>query len=108
MKGDAEVGVVASVLDRLLDLEPKSSRDVPPTRAQSVEEFRRSVLRDLDNLLNSRNTFTDLPADFAEAGQSVLTYGLPDFSALTVWSRNPNDETSLTRNRRGCGSRLKR
>ena len=75
-----------SVFDRLIDLEPKSPRDQLATRAASVREFRRAVERDLDDLLNSRNTFADLSPDFAEAGQSVLTYGLPDISAFAISS----------------------
>jgi type VI secretion system protein ImpF len=83
---DHEVRVVPSVLDRLIDLEPKNQRDVLPTRAESVRALRRAVQRDLDNLLNSRNTFADLSPDFDEVGQSVLTYGLPDFSTLMLGS----------------------
>ena len=87
MKGvDHEIRVLPSVLDRLIDLEPKSHRDVLTTRTESVRELRHAVQRDLDNLLNSRNTFFDLPPDFAESGQSVLTYGLPDFSAFAISS----------------------
>lgn len=81
---DHEIRVVPSVLDRLIDLEPSASRDVLPTRAETVRQFRRSVQRDLDHLLNSRNTFTDLAADLAEARQSILTYGLPDLSTLAA------------------------
>lgn len=79
-----EIRVVPSLLDRLLDLEPASHRDVLPTRAESVRELHRAVQRDLDNLLNARNAFFDLPSDFTECGQSVLTYGLPDFAAMTI------------------------
>jgi type VI secretion system protein ImpF len=88
---DHEIRVVPSVLDRLIDLEPKSSRDVLPTRAESVRALRRAVKDDLDSLLNSRNSFYDLPADFAEARQSVLTYGLPDLSALNIFSPRDRD-----------------
>jgi type VI secretion system protein ImpF len=90
---DHEIRHVGSVLDRLIDLEPKSHRDVLPTRAESVRALHRAVQRDLDNLLNSRNTFVDLSPDFVEAGQSVLTYGLPDFSALMISS--PRDQNRL-------------
>lgn len=96
VRGEGEVWVVPSVLDRLLDEEPKSARDVPPTRAESVRDFRRAVLRDLDNLLNSRNTFFDLSQDFVEAGQSALTYGLPDLSDLAVWSYEEGDNKVKT------------
>jgi len=78
--------VVPSVLDRLIDLEPKNQRDAAASRSETVRDLRAAVQRDLDNLLNSRNTFADLSADFTEAGQSVLTYGLPDFSAMALSS----------------------
>jgi type VI secretion system protein ImpF len=90
---DYEVRVTPSLLDRLLDLDPKSSRDVVTSRAESVRELKRAVQRDLEILLNSRNPYTDLPHAFVEAGQSVLTYGLPDFSALNVAS--PVDQNRL-------------
>ena len=90
---DHEIRVVPSVFDRLIDLDPKNSHDVIPSRAESVRDLRRAVQRDLENLLNSRNTFSDLSLEFAEAGQSVLTYGLPDFSAMNIGS--PRDQNRL-------------
>lgn len=85
-RADYDVRVTPSVLDRLLDLDPKNSRDAATSRAESVRELKRAVQRDLENLLNARNPYSDLPAAFAEAGQSVITYGLPDFSSLNVVS----------------------
>ncbi len=70
------------MLDRLIDTDPSSTRDVLPTRAETVRELRRSVTRDLDNLLNSRNTFSDLSPDFVEVGRSVIAFGLPDLSSF--------------------------
>ena len=78
MPADYDVRVTASLLDRLIDLDPRSSRDVEPSRAESVRELKRSVQRDLESLLNARNPYADLPPSFTEAWQSVLTYGLPD------------------------------
>jgi type VI secretion system protein ImpF len=82
---------VLSVFDRLIDEDPKSTRDVLATRAETVRELRRTVTRDLDALLNTRNTFSDLSPDFTEVGLSVLTYGLPDLSSFgqsnNDWSR---------------------
>jgi type VI secretion system protein ImpF len=92
-KSDYDVRVTPSLLDRLIDLDYKSSRDAMPSRAESVRELKRAVQRDLENLLNSRNPYSDLPAAFVEAGQSVVAYGLPDFSALNV--SNPNDQHRL-------------
>jgi type VI secretion system protein ImpF len=92
-KSDYDVRVTPSVLDRLLDSDYKNSRDVAVSRGESVRELRQAVQRDLENLLNSRNSYSDLPVAFVEAGQSVMTYGLPDFSALNV--ANPNDQHRL-------------
>ena len=92
-KSDYDVRVTPSVLDRLLDSDHKSLRDPVVSRAESVRELRLAVQRDLESLLNSRNPYSDLPAAFAEAGQSVITYGLPDFSALNV--ANTNDQHRL-------------
>jgi type VI secretion system protein ImpF len=90
---DYEIRVVPSVLDRLIDLDPRSSRDESSTRAQSVRELRRVVERDLENLLNTRNSFADLAPGFTEIGQSILTFGLPDFSAAHL--NSPRDQARL-------------
>ena len=81
-KDDHDVRVTPSLLDRLLGTEP-----------QKVEEAKASVRRDLESLLNSRNSFPDLPAAFEEAGQSVLTHGLPDFNGLNP--SHPTDQDRL-------------
>jgi type VI secretion system protein ImpF len=45
------------------------------------------VTRDLEALLNTRRErFEDLPPEFTEARQSLVNYGLPDFSALSLQS----------------------
>lgn len=92
-RDDYDIRVIPSLLERLLDADPRSSRDVVPSRAESVRELKRAVRRDLEHLLNSRNSFPDLPAAFAEAAQSVLTHGLPDFSALNP--ARPADQSGL-------------
>ncbi len=87
---DFEFAVTQSVFDRLLDLEPGSVRDSPSSRVEGVERLKRSVCRDLEQLLNTRNPFADLHPEFVEAGQSVLTYGLADFSQFNFV--NPVDQ----------------
>ena len=79
---DYDVRVTPSLLDRLLDADHRNSRDPMLTRAETVREMKQAVLRDLENLLNSRNAHHDLASAFVEAGQSVLTYGMPDFSTM--------------------------
>lgn len=85
-KNDYDVRVTPSLLDRLLDADHRNSRDPLVTRAETVREMKQAVLRDLENLLNARNAHHDLAAAFAEAGTSVLTYGMPDFTAILARS----------------------
>jgi type VI secretion system protein ImpF len=40
------------------------------------------VLRDLEHLMNARNPFFDVAAEFPEVARSVISYGLPDISSL--------------------------
>ncbi|MEZ5353926.1 MAG: type VI secretion system baseplate subunit TssE [Bryobacteraceae bacterium] len=76
----------ASVLDRLLDDAPGNTRDAVISRAQSLQNFRAAVRRDLEALLNTRCTVPDMPPDMEEVGNSVYTYGLPDLSSFTAGS----------------------
>jgi type VI secretion system protein ImpF len=85
-KGDYEIGTTPSLLERLLDTEPASPHDPPGLGWHGVDQVRTAVQRDLEHLLNTRNAHHDISPDFAEAGQSVLTYGVTDFSALNVTS----------------------
>lgn len=84
---DDDVPVVPSLLDRLVDEDPGSERDPAGTRSEGLRGLKRAIQRDLEALRNSRNAFFDLPAEFAEVGQSVVTFGLPDFSAVGTTSQ---------------------
>jgi type VI secretion system protein ImpF len=44
-----------SVLDRLLDDEPKKREEVQPTAAQTVRQLKDALRRDLEWLLNTRS-----------------------------------------------------
>lgn len=86
-----ELVVTPSVLDRLIDLEPRQAEDSPSTRAQSVRRLRTSVRRDLEWLLNSRRNPEEAPESMAELSHSVYNYGLPDFSSVSLNSPNDRD-----------------
>ena len=76
--------VQASILDRLLDDEPENSQESAQNRRVEFRQILASIRRDLENLLNTRRFILTLPASFSELANSLLVYGLPDFS-----SRNP-------------------
>lgn len=91
---DNEVRVTLSVLDRLIDYEPEVSREAPASRTKNLRLLKQAVRRDLEWLLNTRQT-PDLPAGLQEVLSSVYAYGIPDFSNLS--SRNPGDHLRLKR-----------
>jgi type VI secretion system protein ImpF len=86
-----ELTVTPSVLDRLIDMEPRQAEDSPSTRAQSVRRLRLAVRRDLESLLNTRRNPDEAPESLAELSQSVYNYGLPDFSAVSLNSPKDRD-----------------
>ena len=89
-----EIHLLPSVLDRLLD---DASDAAPDTHYYGVRDLKRVVGRDLEALLNTRQeTLEPVPADFTETNRSILTYGLPDFSSLTLGSQGDRDQVRAT------------
>jgi type VI secretion system protein ImpF len=78
--------LVPSVLDRLLDFEPEVSRETPRNRNQVLRDLKQAVRRDVENLLNTRFSFLSWPAGLKELKQSLLNYGLPDFTSANLGS----------------------
>lgn len=50
------------------------------------------VRADLEELLNTRLTYPDLPPEYAPLRQSILAYGLPDLSGYDVGVDGPRAE----------------
>ena len=93
---ETEGAVTLSVLDRLIDREPKSQAPEQPLgRAQSLRELKLSLRRDLEWLLNSRRGPIEVPESFTEVQKSLMVYGLPDLSSLMVQSAT--DQARLLR-----------
>ena len=76
-----------SLLDRLTDDDPQRQQESRGERVMSMRQLRESVLRDLGWLLNTSNLTSvhDLTA-YPQVAQSVLNYGVPDLTGLTVSS----------------------
>ena len=75
--------VTLSVLDRLLDFEPKSKVEGPLTHSKSLAQLKLAVRRDLENLLNTRCTPELLPESSVEARRSAFNYGVPDITEIS-------------------------
>ncbi len=72
----------ASLLDRLIDLEPELTREPVQNRVPSFTQVRKAVMRDLENLLNARRTIQQVPEADIHLESSLFTYGLRDFTSL--------------------------
>jgi type VI secretion system protein ImpF len=83
---DNEIRVSQSVLDRLIDLEPKMSQEPPKSRSQSLAELKQAVRRDLEWLLNTRCFYDAGDGGLEETLRSVAFYGLPDFTGVSAKS----------------------
>jgi type VI secretion system protein ImpF len=84
---EIERPVRPSVLDRLIDDDPKSNVEPALTRSQSVRQFKTALRRDLEWLLNARRVITPVPDECAEVTRSVFTFGLPDITSMSKDSR---------------------
>lgn len=85
---DREIRVVPSLLDRLLDFEPKLSQEPPRSRLKNLREIKHCLKRDLEWLLNTRcHLMIELDKNTEELKKSVLAYGIPDFTGLGIRSR---------------------
>jgi type VI secretion system protein ImpF len=89
---DEEVRIQLSVLDRLVDFEPQVTSEAPASRSKSLRQLKQALKRDLEWLLNTRRTFS-VPEELPDLAGSLLAYGLPDFSTMSV--RNTEDQNDL-------------
>ncbi|MCA9132474.1 MAG: type VI secretion system baseplate subunit TssE [Planctomycetales bacterium] len=84
--------LLPSVFDRLLDDEPERQVESPRSRAQLLRDLKQSVRRDLECLLNTRISLFPVPEDLKELKTSVLNYGVPDFTGLSMGSREQREK----------------
>jgi type VI secretion system protein ImpF len=80
-RATTETLVTQSVLDRLMAVE-----EWPSTRSQSVRFFREALKRDVEWLLNTRQPPLEQLAEFPAAKDTVINFGLPDITSLSLSS----------------------
>jgi type VI secretion system protein ImpF len=76
-----------SFLDRLVDVEMERARSF-----YTVEQMVAVVHRDLEDLLNTRQTHAGMPEHFRETLDSVAAYGLPDLTTLSAVTTQEREE----------------
>lgn len=71
----------SSVLDRLIDYEPGVSSEPVQHRLLGINQIKASVVRDLENLLNTKRHIFPVPGEYIEVSNSLFVYGLRDFTS---------------------------
>jgi type VI secretion system protein ImpF len=84
-----QTGLTPSLLDRLID--PESAGTAIMT-GYSTEKMYRAVLRDLEDLLNTRRTVIGLPEALDQVTTSIVVYGLPDISSVEAGSTSSRQD----------------
>jgi type VI secretion system protein ImpF len=92
---DNQAGVVLSLLDRLTDLDPDSKREARSSPWDEMREFKGSLCRDLAALLNTRRAEEDFPPGYEEATNSLLSFGVADFTSYDL--KNGDDQERARR-----------
>ncbi len=82
---DSGFHIQTSILDRLIDLEPRVSSEPVQNRVQGIGLIKNSVIQQLEHLLNTRRLIEEPVAELRELNKSLLLYGLKDFTG-----ENPN------------------
>jgi type VI secretion system protein ImpF len=78
---EKQENIQASILDRLIDREPQLSRESVQYRLLNFSQIKAAVIRDLENLLNTKSEIMPVPAAYKEVNDSVFVYGLSDFTS---------------------------
>ena len=71
----------ASILDRLVDSNPKAFRESVQDSYLSMGQIKTAVFRDLENLFNTRRCVLNPPAACREVKNSQFVYGMQDFTS---------------------------
>ena len=89
-------GFEPSLLEKLFDDQPRVAAASGIFKSISLDQYKESVARDLEGLLNSRAAFTeDDLKDYPQCRNSLMTYGLRDFSTMSL--ANGHDRAAICR-----------
>jgi len=78
---EEQQGLMPSIIDRLID---PGSGGTAWRRGYGLEQMIQAVQRDLEDLLNTRQSHEGLPPEFKEVHNSIVAYGLPDLNSINA------------------------
>jgi type VI secretion system protein ImpF len=73
-----------TILDRLFDTSPGSQREASVSAWERARNFQAELARDLTALLNTRRAAADFDPVYEECANSVLTFGIIDFTSYNL------------------------
>jgi type VI secretion system protein ImpF len=76
----------------LLDFEPESQTEVPLNSWEQLRALKASLCRDLSALLNTRRAKQDFDPAYEEATNSLLGFGITDFTSYNLKSDVEQDQ----------------
>lgn len=79
-----ETAFTLSILERLTDLEPDRHAETSSTAWQELRDLKASLGSDLAALLNTRRRERVVDPVYENAANSVLTYGIADFTSYNL------------------------
>jgi type VI secretion system protein ImpF len=88
--------LLPSVLDRLIDHDPQISHEATRNRNQLLRDLKQAVRRDLENLLNTRIRCVPYRSELKELKQSLVNYGIPDLTGLSLGGPKEREEFRRT------------
>lgn len=83
-KDDKTQALMPSLLYRLIDPDSLQSTS---QMGYNVQQMIDAVRFDLEDLFNTRQSVVDVPGEFAEVQNSIVTYGLPDLTFFNITSK---------------------
>jgi type VI secretion system lysozyme-like protein len=79
-------GAQSLLFEKLIDLDPKSSHDPQEFRVLGLDDLKASIKRELERLLDTRRSVGIGDEKITPPPETVLDYGLPDWSTLSPTS----------------------
>src|ERR1051326_8574937 len=73
--------LMPTILDRLIDPQMVGAG---AQWGYTISQMIDAVRRDVEELLNTRQSHQGLPEEFLETHRSIVAYGLPDFTSMNV------------------------
>src|SRR5262249_25358330 len=86
---EVELGLQPSILDRLIDPE---SAGTAILIGYDERKMLTAVRRDLEDLLNTRQTHVGMPQGYQQLHNSIVAYGLPDLLTLEAITAKHREE----------------